>query len=106
MKSLVIYHANCADGFGAAFAAWLKLGDEAEYLPMDYNQIKNANDLPSVKGREVYILDFSLPLDIMLYILAESSKLVWLDHHISSQPLLAELQNAQSKTIPPEMDAR
>ena len=27
MKPLVIYHANCADGFGAAFAAWLKLGD-------------------------------------------------------------------------------
>ena len=26
-KPLVIYHANCADGFGAAFAAWLKLGD-------------------------------------------------------------------------------
>ena len=29
MKPLVIYHKNCADGFGAAFAAWLKLGDEA-----------------------------------------------------------------------------
>ena len=36
MKPLVIYHANCTDGFGAAFAAWLKLGDEAEYLPMEY----------------------------------------------------------------------
>lgn len=30
MKPLVVYHANCADGFGAAFAAWLKLGDEVE----------------------------------------------------------------------------
>ena len=28
MKPLVIYHANCADGFGAAFAAWLKFGDD------------------------------------------------------------------------------
>ena len=36
MKPLVIYHANCADGFGAAFAAWRKLGDEAEYVPMDH----------------------------------------------------------------------
>ena len=27
MKPLVVYHANCADGFGAAFAAWLKLGE-------------------------------------------------------------------------------
>lgn len=30
MKPIVIYHANCTDGFGAAFAAWLKLGNEAE----------------------------------------------------------------------------
>ena len=36
MKPLVIYHASCADGFGAAFAAWLKLGDDAEYVPMQY----------------------------------------------------------------------
>ena len=34
MKPLVIYHDNCADGFDVtAFAAWLKLGDDAE-VPM------------------------------------------------------------------------
>lgn len=27
MKPLVIYHDRCTDGFGAAFAAWRKLGD-------------------------------------------------------------------------------
>lgn len=37
MKPLVCFHADCTDGFGAAFAAWLKLGDDAEYLPMAYN---------------------------------------------------------------------
>lgn len=30
MKPLVLYHASCADGFGAAFAAWLVLGDDAD----------------------------------------------------------------------------
>ena len=38
MKPLVIYHANCADGFGAAFAAWLKFGDEAEYQAAQYGK--------------------------------------------------------------------
>ena len=38
MKPLVLYHANCADGFGAAFAAWLKLGDEAEYVACSYGK--------------------------------------------------------------------
>ena len=26
MKPLIIYHAHCADGFGAAYAAWCKFG--------------------------------------------------------------------------------
>ena len=38
MKPLVIYHDHCTDGFGAAFAAWLKLGDDADYLPMAYGR--------------------------------------------------------------------
>jgi oligoribonuclease NrnB/cAMP/cGMP phosphodiesterase (DHH superfamily) len=81
MKPLVIYHANCADGFGAAFAAWLKLGDDAEYLPKQYGEVKNANDLPGVKGRDVYILDFSFDRGIMETLMILADKVVWLDHH-------------------------
>lgn len=79
-KPLVIYHDNCADGFGAAFAAWLALGDDAEYLPLMYGKVRHANDLPCVKGRSVYILDFSLDRGIMetLMILTD---VIWLDHH-------------------------
>ena len=38
MKPLIIYHRSCADGFGAAYSAWLRFGDEAEYLPMQYGE--------------------------------------------------------------------
>lgn len=79
MKPLVIYHANCADGFGAAFAAWLKLGDEAEYVPMSYGEDWTIDP----RGREVYILDFSFPKDIMTMIFAGAKCVVWLDHHKS-----------------------
>lgn len=82
MKPLVIYHANCTDGFGAAFAAWLKLGDEAEYLPMEYGRSVGAN-LPMFDGREVYILDFSFSKPDMEDIFAEAKRVVWLDHHAS-----------------------
>ena len=34
--SLILYHADCDDGFGAAYAAWLSLGDSAEYQPVYY----------------------------------------------------------------------
>lgn len=92
MKPLVIYHASCADGFGAAFAAWLKLGDDAEYVPMQYLDSKlNAVEawealsaaIPSKANtwREVYILDFSLPKPVMDKLFAVSERVVWLDHH-------------------------
>ena len=82
MKPLVIYHADCTDGFGAAFAAWLKLGDEAEYLPMRYGQAKLHEALPfNPLNREIYILDFSFERQIMEFIFKDAKRVVWLDHH-------------------------
>ena len=90
MKPLVIYHGGqCTDGFGAAFAAWLKLGDEAEYLPMDY--LKATDGVAefhervkidcSIGESEVYILDFSLPKAVMDWLFGHAKRVVWLDHH-------------------------
>ena len=86
MKPLVIYHANCADGFGAAFAAWLKLSDEAEYVACQYG-----DDAPdgctmshSLEGRDIYILDFSFPRDQMDFFFKHAKRVVWLDHHKSA----------------------
>ena len=28
----VLYHANCPDGYAAAFACWQHFGDDAQYL--------------------------------------------------------------------------
>ena len=79
MKPLVIYHTNCVDGFGAAFAAWLKLGYEAEYMPMQYGE--EAPAMEEVQDREVYILDFSFSREVMDMIFEQAKRVVWLDHH-------------------------
>lgn len=95
MKPLVLFHAHCADGFGAAFAAWLKFGDEAEYVAMQYLDSKLtpveaweafSTAIPSKAntGREIYILDFSLPKPVMNKLLAVSERVVWRDHHKSA----------------------
>lgn len=86
MKPLVIYHADCTDGYGAAFAAWMALGDEAEYVPMQYNTIKEPANLVGMfddtfAERDVYILDFSLPKEAMDWLFANAKRVVWLDHH-------------------------
>ena len=88
MKPLVIYHANCTDGFGAAFAAWLKLGDEAEYLPMNYGDVKTPADFDmkvslAAKDNDIYILDFSFPREVMEALFQHAKRVIWLDHHAS-----------------------
>ena len=92
MKPLVIYHGGgCTDGFGAAFAAWLKLGDEAEYLPMEYMRAtdgvtefhERVKIDCSIGERDVYILDFSLPKVVMDWLFSHAKRVVWLDHHAS-----------------------
>lgn len=77
MKPLVIYHADCTDGFGAAFAAWLKFGSDADYYAARYGD----KDLPDWQGREVYILDFSFPRVLMNDAFQFAKHVVWLDHH-------------------------
>ena len=56
MQPIVLYHAYCADGFGAAWAAWQKLGDDADYLP-----VRHGNPPPTLpEGASVYIPDLEI----------------------------------------------
>lgn len=81
MKPLVIYHDSCTDGFAAAFAAWLKLGDDAEYLPIQYGQTSPDMMADKCSNRDVYILDFSFDRLVMEHIFKAAERVVWLDHH-------------------------
>ena len=82
----VLYHAGCDDGFGAAYAIWLKHESEAEYIPVQYGQ-----PFPEVSLDEtVYVVDFSYSRDILLRV-ADRCKLVVLDHHKTAMDDLADL---------------
>ena len=65
---LCLYHANCADGFTAAWAVWKALGDACEYVAVNYHEAP-----PDVKGRNVVIVDFSYPADMMSHIVSEAA---------------------------------
>ncbi len=81
-EHIVFYHANCADGLGPAFAAWVTLGDSAEYVPCNYNEpIHPADWIEQISGRDVHILDFSFPRPVMELTLAHAQHVTWLDHH-------------------------
>lgn len=88
MKTYILYHSNCPDGTGAALAAWLKLGSDAEYIPVSYGQ-----PTPEIEaGSIVYILDFSYPRDVLIHLNENvTNKLVVLDHHATAEKDLAGL---------------
>ncbi len=86
---LVLYHAACSDGFGAAYAAWCKFGDTAEYVPVQYD-----NPPPDVKGRDVYILDFSYKRPVLERMKQDATSLLVLDHHKTAEADLAGLDYA------------
>jgi len=75
-KALVLYHANCADGFAAAYSTWMALGDDAEYVPVQYGDAP-----PDVTGKLVYILDFSYAPEVVDAMAADAEHVTLLDHH-------------------------
>ena len=78
-KIAVLYHKGCTDGFGAAWAAWKKFGARAEYLGVERGQPSPKR----LKGKDVYMLDFTYPLDITKKLLGVVKSLTIIDHHIS-----------------------
>lgn len=83
---MVLYHRNCpsGDGFGAAFAAWMSLGDTAIYVPADYGDMP-----PAAKGLDVFILDLSFPAEVLQRLSEEASSLTLLDHHVTAERKLS-----------------
>lgn len=82
MKTFILYHGKCPDGFGGAYAAWKKFGDAAEYVPLA------RDEEPSVEvyeGAELYFVDFVYDQEIMDRFSAVASRVVTLDHHEGAQ---------------------
>ena len=75
--------AECDDWFGAVYAAWLSLGDSAEYQPVTYGD-RIAPD--RLTGRQIYISSstFSFPPDVLDDMAQHAAKIVLLDHHKSA----------------------
>lgn len=83
LSVIIIYHAFCTDGFGSAYAAWKKFGNNATYIARG-RENEPFNPL-FFRDKEVYVLDYSFSLEEMLSYQKEAKKFVVIDHHISAQ---------------------
>lgn len=83
----ILYHGNCYDGFGAAFAAWKRMGHlGVKYIPVSYGF--PPPDMPDAK--KIYILDFSY-LATTLFDLSSTADVVLIDHHKTAEADLGGL---------------
>lgn len=85
-RRLVVFHKNCVDGFTAAWVYWMQFGKHAQYHAALYYEPP-----PDVRDKDVIIVDFSYPRDVLLRMNVESQSLIVLDHHKSALATVGDL---------------
>ena len=84
--NVVLYHAECMDGFGSAWALWKRFPD-ARYVA-----VKHGFPPPDgLQNQHVVMVDFSYPRAAILQLAEHTASLHILDHHITAQASLADL---------------
>ena len=86
-RTVILYHGNCPDGFGGAYAAWKKFGDAAEYVPLDHQK-----PLPvDLAGADAYFIDICPPQAVMDEVLAKANRVTVLDHHEGMEEVIRRM---------------
>lgn len=87
MSKKVLYHANCNDGFCAAFVLWKYYfeNEEVEYIPVKYGQLLGE------LADEMWIVDFCYPINDLRRLSDRCSRLTIIDHHKSAREAIDKL---------------
>lgn len=85
---LVIYHASCPDGSGAAWSVRQR-HPQAELIAANYEE-----GPPDVRGRHVAIVDFSYSRKILEQVIADAASVIVLDHHEQAELELSGIPEA------------
>lgn len=105
---ICIYHGNCDDGFGAAWAIWRRWGNEVAYVPGVYGK-----PLPDVAGKHVLFVDFSTKRAEIEAMDKVAKSIVIIDHHKTAEAELSpfvltqhEADDFHPETIPDMLNGR
>lgn len=102
-RYIVFYHANCADGFGAAWAAhrhtkkyeYRTEDTEVHYVPCNYHTsmetLEKYADL--IKGSYVSVFDFSFSSEGFEFLYeCQPKSLTIIDHHVGAKDIILSLK--------------
>lgn len=87
-KTLCIYHKNCADGAGAAWAVHHALGDR----DTDYVACQHGEPPPDVSDyQHVLMVDFSFKRPVLLELAGQVDQVTIIDHHDTAERELVDM---------------
>jgi oligoribonuclease NrnB/cAMP/cGMP phosphodiesterase (DHH superfamily) len=90
-KTLCLYHKNCTDGLGAAWAIREFWKRTRRSVPV-FQSIQYGTEPPNVSDyNEVIIVDFSFPRETLLQMKEQVESLLVIDHHKSAEAEIADL---------------
>lgn len=88
-ENIILYHANCSDGFGGAWVAHKKFEDEADYIGITHQDSPPEN----LGGKSVYMIDIVFDKRNIDKLLKEVKSLVVIDHHITMEDVVKSVPN-------------
>ncbi len=103
-STIILSHRNCNDGTAAAWAACTRNPQLAgsvvfcDYDPCQPWRQKVA-ELGGFNGKNVYLLDYGLPMAQIVEICALARRVIWLDHHRSSFQALGVSDPAEDEKL-------
>ncbi len=80
-KPLCIFHSNCLDGFTAAWVVRRHFASHTTPIEADFHAANYGEAPPDVTGRQVIIVDFSYPREVLLEMGKQASSVTVIDHH-------------------------
>jgi oligoribonuclease NrnB/cAMP/cGMP phosphodiesterase (DHH superfamily) len=86
-KSVVFYHAHCADGMAAAWAIKNCLPQDTEFVPCTYDKREHTNY--DILNKDVYFVDFSGSRDEITLMCTLANHVYVIDHHKTAQAELS-----------------
>ncbi len=87
VRPLVIYHGNCADGFGAAWVFHHHFGAGV----CDFHVGVYGEAPPDVTGRVVFLVDFSYKRAVVEQMIQDAEQVTLIDHHVTAIDDLKDL---------------
>lgn len=97
---ICIYHGNCPDGFGSAWAIWNVYGSSFEYIPFLYGKQFDLDELcKKISDCDLFLTDFSFKKNVMLKLKECANSITLIDHHITAIEDLSDLDIEKSLDI-------